>query len=78
MCTLRDTGWEQGLRDLFCRSHIQVIRDFQQSQNSCMIFIQCWANVEDVGPTLYKYHTAVLCLLGYPAVAFKKILNSLF
>ena len=27
-------------------------------------FIQCWTNVEDVGPTLYKCFTNVLCLLG--------------
>ena len=27
-------------------------------------FIQCWTNVEDVGPTLYKCYTNVLCLLG--------------
>ena len=25
-------------------------------------FIQCWTNVEDVGPTLYKCYTNVLCL----------------
>ena len=27
-------------------------------------FIQCWTNVENVGPTLYKFHTNVLCLLS--------------
>ena len=27
-------------------------------------FMQCWTNVEDVGPTLYKWYTNVLCLLG--------------
>ena len=27
-------------------------------------FIQCWANVEDVGPTMYKCYTNMLCLLG--------------
>ena len=31
----------------------------------CMTFVQCWTNVEDVGPTLYKCYTNVLCLLGY-------------
>ena len=30
----------------------------------CVTFVQCWSNVEDVGPTLYKYYTNVLCLLG--------------
>ena len=28
------------------------------------IFVQCWTNVENVGPTLYKCYTDVLCLLG--------------
>ena len=27
-------------------------------------FMQCWTNVEDVGPTLHKFHTNVLRLLG--------------
>ena len=27
-------------------------------------FIQCWANVEDVWPTLYKCYRNMLCLLG--------------
>ena len=26
--------------------------------------MQCWTSVEDVGPTLYKCYTNVLCLLG--------------
>ena len=33
------------------------------TQNICATFIQCWSNVEDVGPTLYKCCTNVLCLL---------------
>ena len=37
----------------------------QQTQNICITFVECWANVEDVGPTLYKYYTNVLCLLGW-------------
>ena len=36
----------------------------QQTQNICITFKQCWANVEDVGPTLYEFYTNVLCLLG--------------
>ena len=36
----------------------------QQTQNICITFIQCWTNVEDVGPTLYKCYTNVLSLLG--------------
>ena len=36
----------------------------RQTQNIFITFIQCWTNVEDVGPTLYKCYTNVLCLLG--------------
>ena len=36
----------------------------QQTQNICIMFVQCWTNVEDAGPTLYKCYTNVLCLLG--------------
>ena len=35
----------------------------QQTQNICITSVQCWTNVEDVGPTLYKCYTNVLCLL---------------
>ena len=37
----------------------------QQTQNICITFAQCRTNVEDVGPTLYKCYTNVLCLLGF-------------
>ena len=37
----------------------------QQTQNICIPFVQCWTSVEDVMPTLYKWYTNVLCLLGY-------------
>ena len=30
-------------------------------------FVQCWTNGEDVVPTLYKWYTKVLCLLGLAA-----------
>ena len=30
----------------------------------CITFVQCWTNVEDVGPTLYNCYTNVLCFLG--------------
>ena len=36
----------------------------QQTQNICITFIQCWTNVEDVGPMLYKCYTNILCQLG--------------
>ena len=28
--------------------------------NICITFVQCWNNVEDVGPTLYKCYTNVV------------------
>ena len=37
----------------------------QQKQNICITFIQCWTNVFDVDPTLYKCYTNVLFLLAY-------------
>ena len=40
----------------------------QQTQNICMRFIQWRTSVEDVGPALYKCHTNVLYLLGYPTI----------
>ena len=35
----------------------------QQTQNICITFVQRRANVVDVGPTLHKCYTNVLCLL---------------
>ena len=40
----------------------------QQTQNICITFIQFVANVEEVGPTLYKCVRNVLCLLGTNSV----------
>ena len=37
----------------------------QQTQDICITFIQRRPNVFDVGPTLYKCYTNVLCLLGW-------------
>ena len=37
-------------------------------RNICITFVQRWANVEDVGPTLYKWYTNVLCLLGIDTI----------
>ena len=34
-----------------------------------MTFVQCWTNVEDVDPTLYKCYTNVSSLLGHPFTA---------
>ena len=41
----------------------------QQTRNICITFVQCWTNVEDVGPALYTCYTNVLCLLGNVAPA---------
>ena len=40
------------------------VHDSQQTQNICLTFVQRRPNVFDVGPTLYKCYTNVLCLLG--------------
>ena len=37
-------------------------RNLPSKYKTCVI--QCWTNGEDVGPTLYKWYTNVLCLLG--------------
>ena len=36
----------------------------QQIQSICITFVHCLTNVDDVGPTLYKWYTHILCLLG--------------
>ena len=43
------------------------LRSTQLTQNISITFAQCWTNVEDVGPTLYKCYTNVVCLLGIAA-----------
>ena len=32
---------------------------YPEIQNICITFVQCWTNVEDVGPALYKYYANV-------------------
>ena len=43
---------------------IYCLMPAQQTQNICITFIQRWTNVEDVGSTLYKFSTNILCLLA--------------
>ena len=43
---------------------INVILPSQQTQNTCITFVQRRPNVFDVGPTLYKCYTSIICLLG--------------
>ena len=39
----------------------------QQTQSIWITFVQCWTNVENVGPTLYTCYTNMLRLLGWSA-----------
>ena len=43
------------------QSHRTIVN--WQTKNNCIAFVQCWTNVEDVGPTLYKWYTNLSCLL---------------
>ena len=47
---------------------------FQQTQNICITFLQCWTNAEDVGPALYKCSN-ILCLLRHAMSAESKLIN---
>ena len=60
--------WILDIIDINCVRK-QTLGHTQQTQNICITFIQCPTNVErpsvfDVGPTLHKCYTNVLCLLG--------------
>ena len=41
----------------FCEFFRLAFLPSQQTQSICITFVQCWTNVEDVGPTLYKCYT---------------------
>ena len=43
----------------------------------CITFIQCWTNVFDVGPALYKCYTNVLCLLGRVSAVLLAVMSIL-
>ena len=45
---------------------------FQQTQNISITFLQRRPNVFDVGPTLHKCYTNVLCLKRYAAYQFQR------
>ena len=48
---------------------MRVLFNIPANTNICITFVQCWTNVEYVGPTLYKCYTKKLCLLGvYPII----------
>ena len=42
---------------------------YQVNTNSCITCVQCWTNVEDVGPTLYTCYANVLGVLGTQVAA---------
>ena len=46
----------------------------QWTQNISITFVYCWPNVEDLGPTLYKCYTQVLCLLGAEKVRWINVI----
>ena len=45
----------------------------QQPQNICITFVQRRPNVFDVGPTLCKCYTNVLCILGISIVSITQV-----
>ena len=47
----------------------------KQTQNICITFVQRWRNVFDVGPTLYKCYTNVMCLLGWLLKNYLKLVE---
>ena len=63
-------GQIRGLRTPFCAEKtafgilIFSKGPLSQAQKICKTFAQCWTNVKDVGPTLYRCYTHVLCLLS--------------
>ena len=57
LCTRgHDIIWDRDAKDF-------LVTVSQQTLNFCIIYVQRRPNVFDVGPTLYKCHTHVLCLL---------------
>ena len=52
-------------REHFSAKNPQRGMDSQQTQEICITFVQRLTNVFDVGPTLYKCYTNILCLLGF-------------
>ena len=49
-----------------------------KTQNICIKFVQCWSNVEDVGPTLYRCYTIFLYLLGSSKAFFQSLKSVTF
>ena len=49
----------------------------QQTRKICITFIQRRPNVFDVGPTLYKCYTNVLCFLGWEQLSLVRAIHCL-
>ena len=55
--------WQEKRYSVSKNDHVCGPGAAQQTQNICITFVQRRPNVFDVGPTLYKCYTNVLCLL---------------
>ena len=63
--------WFLRKRDSVSHPTFQLQVVSQQTQNICLTFVECWTNVADAGPTLYKCYTNVSCLgLHSPNIMF--------
>ena len=47
-----------------------IIVATHKTQNICITFVESWTKVEEVGPTLYKCYTIVLCLLEKTSINY--------
>ena len=47
----------------------------QQTQDTCIPFVQRRPNVFDVGPALHKCYTNVLCLLGCASIHINDVMG---
>ena len=73
---------ERNLYMLFCHVPGRDNKSFckgmwypsEQTQNICIIFVQRRPNVSDVGSTLYKCYTNVLCLLSQVGLCFRSLI----
>ena len=54
------------MEDIVQEAVNSVVCTLSKHKTFGIAFVQCnyWSNIEDVGPTLYKCYTNVLCLLG--------------
>ena len=43
-----------------CGRESEIEDLIRKTQKKCITFVECWTNIEDVGPTLYTCYTNVL------------------